>query len=154
MAYSHEEIEQLLNKITQGSWRIEERNGSFQGVLASDYLVKTEYNHGTCSWSDVVACPAHGHSCDIHSDAAHNMLFIAASPTIVRQLLNSEQDLWDKINTLKDKLKIAIEALEFYADSWGIHHGNDERTNYIIMETLNKVSFKARQSLSKLRDEK
>jgi hypothetical protein len=39
-------------------------------------------------------------------------------------------------------------ALEFYAAPWGPHHGNDEQTNLIIMETLNRAGQKAREALA------
>lgn len=48
--------------------------------------------------------------------------------------------------------KELVEALAFYAGSWGPHHGNDEKTNLIIMETLNRAGFKAREALAKHND--
>lgn len=51
---------------------------------------------------------------------------------------------------LEKMVRIAVEALDFYADSWGPHHGNDPYTNQVIMETLNKSRFKATEAIDQI----
>lgn len=63
--------------------------------------------------------------------------------------LNKEltDEVCRKFEHLETRIERLREALEFYAGNWGPHHGNDDRTNLIIMETLNRAGFKARESL-------
>lgn len=62
---------------------------------------------------------------------------------------------YDQINTkltsAMEMLERAEKALDFYAGYWGPHHGNDDRTNSIIQETLNRARFKAEEALADLK---
>jgi hypothetical protein len=59
-------------------------------------------------------------------------------------LINKDEE----IARLHRAIEVCVEALEFYAAPWGPHHGNDDYTNQIVMGTLNKARFKAKEALN------
>jgi hypothetical protein len=75
-----------LNAATPGPWSLDDMYGGCNGVRASDYLVSTEHNHGSRSWSNVIATPAHGHGCEVGSDAWKNMELIAHSSADIARM--------------------------------------------------------------------
>lgn len=58
------------------------------------------------------------------------------------------QALEHRIPSLLKAMAVMANALEFYAAPWGPHHGNDHKTNFIVMETLNRAGFEAREKLA------
>ena len=58
--------------------------------------------------------------------------------------------LINKLSAAENRLREALEVIEFYAGSWGSNHGHDAQTNLAIMNALNKTTVKARDALEKL----
>ncbi len=71
-----------MSKHTPGPWRVSESDRHCNGVTAEAGTV-TVFNHGTESISDFVAQPAHGHSCQVGSNAHANMRLIAVAPELL-----------------------------------------------------------------------
>ncbi len=94
------EIAERIKNATPGPWVVyrpwlSRGSMSVHGVIPranlhpeEAYQVKTEHNHGSCSYSLEVAVPAMGHSCDDGSDAAKNMELIAHAPADLQFLLD------------------------------------------------------------------
>lgn len=52
-----------------------------------------------------------------------------------------------------DAVKGLVEALEFYAGHWGIHHGYDDCINEVVQHVLNETCYRAKQALATYREQ-
>lgn len=59
---------------------------------------------------------------------------------------------WDSALKNSDEVKELVEALEFYAGPWGLHHGYSDSTNEVIQRVLNEKTITATKALSKFRE--
>lgn len=107
-----EEIRQRAEKATSGPW-LGNNEGCFVDGDDADGVC-TVHNHGTRSWSRVVATPAHGHAGAEDSEAHRNMEFIAHARTDIPALLaaleevTKERDHWQHEYEESHKVKVHV----------------------------------------------
>jgi hypothetical protein len=146
------ELREIVARATPGPWVVDRpflSLGSLTvtGVMPESnyhpeemYQVKTEHNHGTCSYSKHVAVPEHGHSCADKSDAAHNMEFIATfNPATVTELLDRVEKLEAANAVMRDALISTIQADERTWAQFPQYHGNYSRDGVEAKQALAKV---------------
>lgn len=72
-----DEMRKRCEAATPGPWQ--QTNFSGKVICKGKREVENVHSHGTRSWTDVVATPAHGFACEPGCDAWKNMQFIAAA---------------------------------------------------------------------------
>lgn len=100
---SLEHLRKIAQSATQGPWEHDYSDGWGRGVLIDESRVQTNHTHGTRSWSDVIACAAHGYDYQITDDAFKNMQHIATfNPLTILALLDSLEEAMSTLRNIEE----------------------------------------------------